>query len=349
MASRPATGAPAKTVGRPADRADGVGRIGFIDALRGLALVAMVLYHLVWLLNLFGYTRFELFTDPFWLAARTVILCSFLGISGFVIGLAGEDVRSWTRYLRRLGLLTGAALAVTLGTLWSFPDAYVFFGVLHCLALSAVLALAFRRLPWWGVALAAAFWLSVTRLPFVPHFDQPWLAWLGLVSRLPVTNDYVPIFPWFGVVLAGLAIGKLAGPAERFGRAVAGLPAPIALQWPGRHSLPLYLIHPPLIMGGLMVLSQLVPPTAKQLEDTAAFMNQCLSGCSEIEESVGQCTTYCGCVLTGLLEADLWSRVRRAGLDADSQRRLIEITQECRGPVFGDLPVPLARPAQEAQ
>ena len=320
------------------------GRIGQIDALRGVALIAMVLYHLVWLTNFFGYTTFDLYGDAFWLAARAVILSGFLAISGFVMGLADGLPRSWPRYFRRLGLLAASALLITLSTLWTFPEAYIFFGVLHCLTAAAVLALAFMRLPWWGVALAALAWLSVTRLPFTPVFDQPWLLWLGLVSRLPHTNDYVPLFPWFGVVLAGLAAGKLAGPPERFRALVAGLPAPPFLRWPGRHTLPLYLIHPPLIFGALTLLAKVWPPTANVPTDTAVFMNQCMRGCQEIEQSVGRCSTYCGCVLSELAEAGLWVRVRRSELGPALQDQIVRITLECRAPVFGDVPVPAARP-----
>ncbi|MFT2612680.1 heparan-alpha-glucosaminide N-acetyltransferase domain-containing protein, partial [Escherichia coli] len=30
------------------------------------------------------------------------------------------------------------------------------------------------------------------------------LNWIGMVSQLPLTEDYVPILPWLGVVLIGV-------------------------------------------------------------------------------------------------------------------------------------------------
>ena len=38
------------------------------------------------------------------------------------------------------------------GTLWMLPDYYVFFGVLHAIALFSLMALALLRLPAWGQA-----------------------------------------------------------------------------------------------------------------------------------------------------------------------------------------------------
>ena len=325
-------------------------RVDAIDSFRGVALFAMVIYHLVWLLNLYGYTRFELFTDPFWLFARTAILSSFLLISGFVVGLAGTAPRSWSRYLRRLGILVAAALLVTLGTLFSFPEAYIFFGVLHCLSVSAVLLLAFLRLPWWTVGVIGALWIVVPYLPQTPTFDQPWLLWLGLVSRLPITNDYVPLFPWFGVVLLGLSAGRLAKQTALWPTIARAVPAPLFLTWPGRHTLQLYIAHPPIILGFLTVAAQIAPPPGARQDETSVFLNQCMTGCREIEQSVGQCTTYCACVLTGLHEAELWSTVRTGGLDENTQRQLIEITVQCRPErQISVPPLPEFRPTPDAR
>lgn len=330
----------------PGSPVKGPGRIAGIDALRGIALYAMVLYHLVWLLNLFGYTRFELFTDPFWLAARTVILCSFLSISGFVVGLGGPRPRSWARYARRFGILAGAAALVTLGTFWTFPDAYIFFGVLHCLAVSSILVLAFMRLPWWAVAAIALGWLAIPPLPAAPTFDQPWLLWLGLVSRLPVTNDYVPLFPWFGVVLVGLSAGLFARQLNSWPKLAAAIPAPAYLRWPGRHTLPLYLAHPPAILGVLMLAAQVIPPPGAGQDETAAFLNQCMTGCREIEQSVGHCTTYCGCVLTELHGEGLWPAIRTNGISQETQGQLVDIMLGCQPEAQPSTPpLPGLRPA----
>ena len=102
------------------------------------------------------------------------------------------------------------------------------------------------RLGLWAVgALAIA-------LPFflrLPLFDGPWLNWTGLVTRKPVTEDYVPVLPWLGVMAWGLAAGQWLL-AQR--RAVLAGPLPRALQplaLLGRWSLSFYMLHQPVFFG----------------------------------------------------------------------------------------------------
>ena len=106
----------------------------------------------------------------------------------------------------------GAALAVTVATYFAFPESYIFFGILHCIAVSSVLALPFLRLHPALTLAAAVFCLVAPRIFTNPALDAPWLDWLGLGASDPVTNDYVPIFPWFGLALIGVAAGRLMLP-----------------------------------------------------------------------------------------------------------------------------------------
>ena len=67
---------------------------------------------------------------------------------------------------------------------------------------------------------------------------------------------WVPLFPWLGVVLAGIALGHAL--AARDFRPVAFLArTPTALRWMGRHSLAIYMVHQPLLIGALMVAVRL--------------------------------------------------------------------------------------------
>jgi uncharacterized membrane protein len=83
-------------------------------------------------------------------------------------------------------------------------------------------------------------------------FNSPWLNWLGLITRKPVTEDYVPVLPWLGVMWWGVALGvwfKRAGPS----RQVLPLPAftrPLARL--GRWSLSYYMLHQPVMIGALI-------------------------------------------------------------------------------------------------
>ncbi len=89
---------------------------------------------------------------------------------------------------------------------------WVFFGILHNIALSSLIGLALIRLP--ALLLAGLAALALT-LPVVFRsslFDSPFLIWTGLAQRVPDTVDFVALFPWLGCVLLGMAAAKLAHP-----------------------------------------------------------------------------------------------------------------------------------------
>ena len=206
-------------------------RLPLLDAARGLAVVAMVTYHFFWDLSVFGFIETDV--GQTWRGAAMAIAASFLAISGAAFTRAGRLKP------RRLVIISSAAALVSLGSWWFDPGSFIFFGILHCIALSCLLALPFLRAPGWLLVLAAATVLAAGTWAH-PVFDAwPWL-WLGLSTQLPLTNDYIPIIPWFGFVLLGMWAGRWqAWPAW----------GPPPLVWLGRWSLPIYLVHQPVLMG----------------------------------------------------------------------------------------------------
>jgi len=239
-------------------------RIGAVDALRGAAICLMIVYHATFDLNWFHIISADFNHDPFWLGFRDLIVSSFLLLVGVSLVLAQRAGISPRRFWRRVALVGACALLVTVGSYAAFPKTFITFGILHCIVVSSILAWPLVRFPRAAlliglVVIAAGAAIGVTLfdppwLKGVGLFDLPWLNWVGLVTHRPATEDYVPVLPWFGVVLVGISIGgwlmeRRAHTLQRISRIAPGW-----LTWLGRHSLLVYMVHQPIMIGILRVL-----------------------------------------------------------------------------------------------
>jgi uncharacterized membrane protein len=83
-------------------------------------------------------------------------------------------------------------------------------------------------------------------------FDTLATNWVGLVTRKPVTEDHVPVLPWLGVMLWGLAAGQwlLVQRCTLLTGHLPGVLRPLALL--GRWSLSFYMLHQPVLIGGVL-------------------------------------------------------------------------------------------------
>jgi uncharacterized membrane protein len=271
-------------------------RIELIDAARGLALVAMAIYHFAWDLEFFGYATPGMTAVGGWRLFARSIASSFLFLVGFSLFLAHVRGVRWQPFWWRLLQVGGAAVAITLVTYFATPDAFIFFGILHHIAVASLVGLFFLRLP---AAAVAALAVGVIVLPAVWRsdvFNGMALAWTGLASVNPRSNDFVPLFPWFGAVMLGMAAAKVAlgsGWTER----KAGTPLPGwtgPLQFAGRHSLAVYLLHQPILIGLIFLASLVVPPQAE--EPRTGFLRACEAQCVQMRDAAF-CEAYCGCVV----------------------------------------------------
>lgn len=229
-------------------------RLYLIDALRGCAIVIMVVYHFCFDLSYFGFTDWNFYRDPFWLHARTLILSSFLllvGVSLHLATVAGLNRRAW---LKRLAMLIGSAVLISGATWLAVGERYIFFGVLHFIAVASVLGLAFVRLGQFNWPLGAVL-LLLGNFYQSTWFDEPLRRWVGLMTYKPPTEDYVPLLPWFGVVLIGIAAGPaLRSLAQQRGELKGRVPRLLAVS--GRHSLLIYLVHQPVLTGLLWLVTR---------------------------------------------------------------------------------------------
>jgi len=223
-----------------------------IDALRGVAICLMVVYHFSFDLRFYHVIRADFEHDPFWLGFRALIVTSFMTLVGVSLVLADVAGATPAKFWKRIGLIAACALAASVGSYLVFPRTYIYFGILHAIAVASVLAWPLVRMP--RVAALVGLLVVVAGLTLShPAFDLRWLSWLGFTTAKPATEDFVPLAPWAGAVLIGIAIGRaLVNTGFRVLRPLAG--APVWLQWLGRHSLAIYMVHQPLLFGALWLV-----------------------------------------------------------------------------------------------
>lgn len=328
------------SLANPSATAAGPGpRLAAIDALRGVAIGAMVVYHLFWDLSWFGLIAVDVATDPGWRTFARLIAGTFMALVGVNLVLATRHGFRLRPYLRRLAIIVAAAALVSFGTWWVMPQTFVFFGILHSIAVASVLALPFLWAPVWVIVPTAVFFLAGPYFLTSDFFDAPALLWLGLATHPVSTVDYVPVFPWFGVVLGGMVAGRLLldyGGSSAFARwRVSGLGGRIATT-AGRWSLPIYLVHQPILIGTLLLVAPLLGPS------TDAFVGQlrdeCRSSCAAVGYDMPTCEIYCGCLITGLERDGLTEKARSNALTAADREAWTAHLRQCepKHPPTGD-------------
>lgn len=250
-----------------------------IDGLRGLTLISMIAYHTCWdLVYLFG-VNMPWYRGQAGFLWQQSICWSFFLISGFCVGLG-------THPIRRGLVVSLAGLAVTVATLLFMPDDRIVFGTLTFLGCAMVLVGLVRR---WlekvscvaGMVLAFLLfliWYPVNRgylqvlscsvgsghLQFALHsFDLPedWyhglpMTFLGFMEKGFFSTDYFSLLPWVFLFLAGFFGYRVMERYRELSVLRKGWIAPV--EWMGRHSLGIYLVHQPVVFGVLWVAAKFV-------------------------------------------------------------------------------------------
>jgi uncharacterized membrane protein len=233
-------------------------RFDEIDGLRGFAIAQMVVYHLCYDLNHFGWTNFPIGLSLNWKIWQVSIISTFLLLTGISLVLRDSFKPSWRDFWRRWVQIVASALAVSLGSYLIFPESYIFFGILHFISLALVLGRLMLRFGAYN--LIFGFLVIVLGLNLShPLFNAVGTSWIGLVTKEPFTQDFVPIFPWFGVVLIGCGLGNVWR-SQNFKKPKwieqKSLSIPRLLTWMGKHSLAIYLIHQPILFILLFAISR---------------------------------------------------------------------------------------------
>jgi uncharacterized membrane protein len=305
-------------------------RLDALDVARGVAILAMVIYHFAWDLSFLGFIAVDVGREPGWVAFARSIAASFLVIVGISLVLAREAGQSWTKFSQRVGKIAAAAALITIATLIVFPDAFIFFGILHMIAAGSILALPFLRLPVWSTLAVALLVFAAPQFIASDAFDTRWLAWIGFAQTPPTTNDFEPVFPWFSAILVGVALGRIAVDRDFVGRIAQWRADSHPARWlavAGRWSLVIYLVHQPILLGVLYPLAMVTPITAGPAP--ATFAEACVRECVAVGTSEAICIPACACTQDALTNNGFESLLEARSVGPREQELIDDVARQC--------------------
>jgi uncharacterized membrane protein len=214
-----------------------------LDSLRGFTVILMIIFHFSFDLNLFGFVQFDIIREPFWYAFPRIIVFLFLFSSGMALSLAHQDNIKWKPFFNRLLLIIFWAVVISLSTYFLFPEHWIYFGTLHAIAVVSVMSLPFLKHPKTALLMALLLFIpSITLDKTLPWIELPHSSW-----------DYISPFPWLGASLFGIfaahkGFHKVMLPENTFIK---------SLNYLGKHSLFIYLVHQPILFGAFSLIMKL--------------------------------------------------------------------------------------------
>lgn len=237
-----------------------------LDAFRGVAIVMMVAYHFMF--DMYYFYNFQLVFSPFWSGFQHATASLFIMVAGVSTCLASLTPRitalswpmQWWTFVQRGGTIFAWGMVLT-GITWLVmgKEASIQFGILHLLGASIALSFPLLKTPWLALGLGATLyffgtWLeSQTFTGLATRF-----VWLGFAPADLQSVDYFPLFRWLGLFLTGSFLGRkgfVDGRTESNSLRGQTLPPFRWLQSMGLRSLPIYLLHQPVLWLGFLVYS----------------------------------------------------------------------------------------------
>jgi uncharacterized membrane protein len=234
-----------------------------IDLLRGIAIVMMIAFHVVYDLDYFG-GSLRTVHSGFWFYVARATATIFLLLVGISLTLSfsralrhqQSEKPLYLKYLTRGLKIFSWGLLITVTTWLFLREEFIVWGILHLIGIAIMLAFPLLQLRSGNLVLGIGVIALGIGLKNVT-VNVPWLLWLGLTPAHFQTLDYFPLLPWFGVVLIGVFLGNSFYSnytrhftlGDRF-----DVPPVRLLEFLGQHSLFIYLVHQPVLIAVLYLL-----------------------------------------------------------------------------------------------
>ena len=246
-------------------------RLHSLDTLRGIAVIGMIFIHVSY--DLPGY----LGVNPpyenstwYWIFEQCV-RSIFIGLSGYCCFMGRHPIK-------RGITVSLAGLLVTLVSIVTKTDPPIYYGVLTLIGASMILSTLFRKAinkkngifftVFFALLFVATLHIYQGYFGFYNHpvwefpgeiyqATHPFIvsikAFIGLPTTSFASSDYFPLMPWFFLFMTGFSLYASCGEAISKSKAMNVKIQPAAFL--GKHALLVYLVHQPVIIGILMLIS----------------------------------------------------------------------------------------------
>lgn len=238
-------------------------RYHWLDEMRGLILISMIGYHLMWDLVYLYRIDCSWYKGILGYIWQQSICWSFICLSGFCWSFGRKK---WKRGLEVL--IAGAV--ITLVTIVAMPQQRVVFGVLTCIGSCMLIMIPVEKILT-RVSVKMGLICSVMLFLILRNINSGTLGFemweIGKLPRWLYTNlfttylgfpqddffsaDYFSLFPWFFLFLSGYFINRMM-PEEWMKKMKNGTSK--TLEVIGKNSLWIYMVHQPIIYGILLIV-----------------------------------------------------------------------------------------------
>lgn len=232
-------------------------RYNLIDAIRGIAIINMVVFHFLYDVFVIFTPKFELFASPLVFAWEQFICITFIIVSGISFNFTKHGYKNGIK-LNLFGFLITAVTVIFLS------EQAIWFGILNFLGCAMLIMQPLRIYtekipPFLGAVLSLVLFLIfygvpkgyigiyTTALYELPDFlyQCKYLAFLGFPSVEFSSTDYFAIIPWLFLFVFGYFLWRVILQNNLDKYFSKNVP-PFAFV--GRHSLLIYIIHQPICM-----------------------------------------------------------------------------------------------------
>jgi len=237
-------------------------RYQYIDILRGVCIVLMVVFHFNYSLIHIFWVEFLNFSEIFWFTVWKTAALWFMTIAGISYFLASRkyppsELRK--KYMKYAAVLWVIALWISGITYLIIPDQLILFGILHFFAISfLILPVITRNFIVTSASLIFIIWVW----NFIPEWvESEYLFPFWFVSPNFSSADYYPIIPYLWMILMWYIVWVLG---EKYwymklfhvSRSLNTLEKLFSNIW--KKSLLIYLIHQPVIILSLYIFMELL-------------------------------------------------------------------------------------------